>query len=915
MSTNVTVREVAPAGEAVLYRTYSRKDVVGKRENWSQLSTRSTGGLQVLGRLTKEETALIFNATASKTMMPSGRWLWVGGTRWIEEPRNFSGAYNCTSTDIVDIKALALMMDLAMMGCGTGAVLEYQSVEQLPPVCNRLEISMLGTPGDTRAAMRMPATTLESSPVIVYGDCDLSLRMVVGDSRHGWVNSFLAMLELATDATLGDATIRLEVVMSNVRPQGEPVKGFGGVANPVKLPALSGGRLPVVLPPGSVGLTDDELRATAVPVSGPLTDGQLRASPITVDTGGLTDAELRAAAVPVSGPLSDTQLRAAAVPVSGTVGISGTVPVSGTVATGGLTDTELRASAVPVSAASLPLPADAATQTTLAALNAKIPAAPATEGGNLAGIREDLGTDDTTPPPLPGGSTGVRGWLRYMTSLWPSLVSGRWPVDGSGVTQPVSGPLTDAQLRASSIPVSPLAPSFLRIGFAEVGNLALYGRAAELLTLRQSGTGASISQVGGNLVITTGTFVNAETVIRSNNPVSGSVLARMRATLSQRIVNNTFRFELADSIGDALSFTINSATSVTVTFPSVNPFTAVNIGQSLRVSTIAGAVGIPGRFAIASVSGLSINLTVAGWPVSGSGTLSLYGWNAIWVEYSGTTATNATFDAARRGWASGGTVATINNTAAPGHVVQISNMAQASGLSDALVASNTGYQWTNRASRLENIPDIDVPLYLFIVVQNGTTTPASSTTFTVSFLDIEGLPNQKVRIGGSDPVATQALPVQVMGGSLATQNVAGTVTANQGTMAALPAGTNAIGDVGIQYRASSTGAGTITPLNCPATPAAQSIKGSPGRLLGLYLVNTNVTIRYIKFFNSASPLLASATAAMRIPLPQNQPVFINFEGGMLFGGAISCAITSSASITDSTGTVTLDDVTGFCVHA
>lgn len=63
-------------------------------------------------------------------------------------------------------------------------------------------------------------------------------------------------------------------------------------------------------------------------------------------------------------------------PVSGTVGISGTVPVSGP-----LTDTELRASALPVSgtfwqatqpvsAASLPLPTGAATQTTLASLEA-----------------------------------------------------------------------------------------------------------------------------------------------------------------------------------------------------------------------------------------------------------------------------------------------------------------------------------------------------------------------------------------------------------------------------------------------------------------------------------------------------------------------------------------------------------------
>lgn len=68
----------------------------------------------------------------------------------------------------------------------------------------------------------------------------------------------------------------------------------------------------------------------------------------------------------VTGPLTDTQLRASAVPVSGTV-----------TASGPLTDVQLRASAVPISAASLPLPSGAATETGhLAAIDtstAKIP--------------------------------------------------------------------------------------------------------------------------------------------------------------------------------------------------------------------------------------------------------------------------------------------------------------------------------------------------------------------------------------------------------------------------------------------------------------------------------------------------------------------------------------------------------------
>lgn len=74
-----------------------------------------------------------------------------------------------------------------------------------------------------------------------------------------------------------------------------------------------------------------------------------------IDSKVLTDTQLRATPVPVSGPLTDTELRATAVPVSGP-----------------LTDTELRATAVPVSAASLPLPTGAATEATLANLDARL---------------------------------------------------------------------------------------------------------------------------------------------------------------------------------------------------------------------------------------------------------------------------------------------------------------------------------------------------------------------------------------------------------------------------------------------------------------------------------------------------------------------------------------------------------------
>lgn len=454
---------------------------------------------------------------------------------------------------------------------------------------------------------------------------------------------------------------------------------------------------------------------------------------------------------------------------------------------------------------------------------------------------------------------------------------------------PVTGPLTDAQLRASAISTQPASPPFVRVGFAEVGS-GLQGLAASELTLVQTGAGMAVSQSAGNLVITTGTTVNSETVIRSNATFRGALLARYKAILSQRIVNQTFRFELADLIGSGLTYTINSATSVTVTFPTTNPFAANSVGQFCRLSVITGAAGIPGRYAIASVSGLTVTFTVAGWPASGSGTLTIYGHNWLAAEYSGATATNVSFDAQRRGWNSGNTTATINTTAAPGHVGQITFDVLSASYGDSLVATNTGYQWTNRASRIENIPDEDVELHFFIVVQNGSVAPASTTTLTVGFLQIEDQPRQKVRISGADPSGSNATPVQVLGGTTA---VTGTVTT------ATAAGTNLIGDVGLQVRANATGAASIHHIVSAATTNVLQIKATAGRVLGWSLSNNTASWRYVKLHNVASAT-AGAAVAMTIGLPPNATVTHEVPAGIGFATAISRSIVANAADADAT---------------
>lgn len=169
------------------------------------------------------------------------------------------------------------------------------------------------------------------------------------------------------------------------------------------------------------GLDVDVTRVQGtVTVLGPLTDTQLRATPVPV-SGTVT----------ASGPLTDTQLRAVAVPVSGTF-YQGTQPVS---------------------AASLPLPTGAATETTVAAVNTATGAqgdAEAAANGSVIAILKRLRT--LLSGGLPAALAASGGLKVDLAGTGANATAVK--VDGSAVVQPVSGPITDAQIRATPLPVS-----------------------------------------------------------------------------------------------------------------------------------------------------------------------------------------------------------------------------------------------------------------------------------------------------------------------------------------------------------------------------------------------------------------------------------------------------------------------------
>jgi ribonucleotide reductase class II len=128
------------------------------------------------------------------------------------------------------MELIALMMDLAMMGCGTGAVIEPKYYQKLPKILNKINVSIFGKPGEVDAENRQEHTTWINAG-------NEQFIMYVGDSRSAWVDAYKLLLEASSNSLYG-GKINLSVCLSHVRPNGTPLKSFGGVANPVKLQDL-----------------------------------------------------------------------------------------------------------------------------------------------------------------------------------------------------------------------------------------------------------------------------------------------------------------------------------------------------------------------------------------------------------------------------------------------------------------------------------------------------------------------------------------------------------------------------------------------------------------------------------------------------------------------------------------------------
>ena len=113
---------------AILKR-YARINNNGTKETWGDIVRRCVDGVQYLDTLNNspvidnEILDMMREFMSNNLAYPSGRWFWVGGTEWIKDPKNYPGAYNCSSTHFTDIRCFQDLAKFCLCGCGVGFVL------------------------------------------------------------------------------------------------------------------------------------------------------------------------------------------------------------------------------------------------------------------------------------------------------------------------------------------------------------------------------------------------------------------------------------------------------------------------------------------------------------------------------------------------------------------------------------------------------------------------------------------------------------------------------------------------------------------------------------------------------------------------------------------------------------------------
>jgi len=197
-------------GELVYLRTYSRIKEDGSKEVWFDtvlrvvewvFNTQKTH-IELNGLGWKETKAQklamdMFDRMFNMKFLPSGRGLWMAGSKYIDEKSLYAALNSCAFVSTDDCpadnpaKPYTFLMDMSMLGVGVG-----------------FNVNGIG--------ITIHKPSIEDN-----------YSFTIKDSREGWVEALKIVIN---SFLLPDRTLPL-FNYSEIRPYGELIKGFGGVAS------------------------------------------------------------------------------------------------------------------------------------------------------------------------------------------------------------------------------------------------------------------------------------------------------------------------------------------------------------------------------------------------------------------------------------------------------------------------------------------------------------------------------------------------------------------------------------------------------------------------------------------------------------------------------------------------------------
>jgi len=206
-------------GEITFLTKYSRKKEDGTKETWLDICTRVINGMYSIQKDHCQTNRLPWNEKKAQSSAkdafdrlfnfkwtPPGRGLWMMGTPLVNEQKNSAALQNCSfvSTSAMTkhnpAKPFAFLMEASMLGVGVGF--------------------------DDKGA---------DKEFTIYTPLEPANSVVIPDSREGWVDS----VALLINSYLRPDQHGLDFDYSEIRPEGEPIKTFGGTAaGPAPLQAL-----------------------------------------------------------------------------------------------------------------------------------------------------------------------------------------------------------------------------------------------------------------------------------------------------------------------------------------------------------------------------------------------------------------------------------------------------------------------------------------------------------------------------------------------------------------------------------------------------------------------------------------------------------------------------------------------------